>query len=119
MSLPTKKQIDDLAIETKFRIETNDRQIMKHNCEYIWSIMVETLNKAVTTQDSSSLIHTDIDKNKLKGSLILPFSYKNCLIGPENEPIKKLLEPAGITLDITPYNMSTITYFKISKRFVI
>lgn len=120
MSLPSKEQLDKIAKDTIEKMEIIKQQSHKSDCEYMWSLMVETLNKAVTSNNllSHPFIHTDINQRKLSDTSAS--RIKLCNVGPTNEPIEKLLEPLGVKLYIPGYQITSfISYDKSTKTLRI
>ena len=120
MSLPSKEQLDKIAKDTTDKVEIIKQQSRKSDCEYMWSLMVETLNKAVTSNNllSHPFIHTDINKRKLSDTS--SSRIKLCNVGPTDESFEKLLEPLEVKLFIHGHQiMSYISYNKSTKTIII
>lgn len=113
-SFPSKEQLEKLSIDVKLHQE----QIVKSDCDYMWSLMAETFSQALKST-TSPYEHTDIDKNKINDWSNM--KMVDCKFGPTNQPIENVLASSGIELYICKYsnNKPFMTYDKLRKTLTI
>ena len=112
---PTKEQINKMAIESnKYQDKTN-----KADCEYMWSLMCETFDKASKSDPGKFYSHTEIDTSKINNW----FNTRmlECKFGAANEPVENILEPLGVKLMVSDFSTSKpfMSYHKLDKTFYI
>ena len=119
-SFPTKEQIDNASELFNNLKKKEEEKNNKVNCERMWIVMNETLNKVVNSEPTSLYVEGKFGKD-YELSYLSKLKLLDCKFEPTGKTPEQILKPLGVKLIVRTYTFgsTTLTYNKHFKELNI